>query len=457
VQHNNKLYISAISDKGIYHGIKMEFEKVKQAVNNCLEEITKATKAETLPVSMPEFKYEEGDIEVIFLTAAGRGFLTDIADIMSSVYRRDLAIDCGFGYSVSVGNKHAYGKDAEEQKNKYFSVTLRPESRFREELNDTVVFSRIRDFNDIELQAMLKIIAKMALPEKMPKKMTPEKALGKLGAVLYKPDEKYTFDSIAGYEDVKQLVEDAVILPFKHPDVYKGLEERTGLRNLLPKAVLFSGPPGTGKTTMAKVIAYETATNLVYIPIESMMSYWYGESEQILSSIFKWSSEFERCMIFLDEIDSLATARDKNMHEATRRLLSVLLRHIQGFSSKDNTMIIGATNKRDDLDNALISRFGNNIIDFRLPREAERAQIFRHYAGHIGGEESDWLAKMSKEMSGRDIEEICLDAARIHARQIINGVSSEEFPDSSAYRAAISKRMQFQEDDCSCFQILQTK
>ncbi|MDI6736928.1 MAG: ATP-binding protein [Nanoarchaeota archaeon] len=429
----------------------MEFEKVKMAVNNCLEEIVKTTKAETLAVSKPEFKYEDGDIKIIFYAAAGRAFLTNIADIMTSVYKQNVAIDCGWGYSVIVGNKYGYGEKAEEQKDKYFSVTLMPENRYREELNDKIVFSKIRDFSDIDLQAMLKIIEKMAMPEKVKEKMAPEKALEKLGAVLYKPNQKYNFSSIVGYEDVKQLVEDAVILPFKHPEVYKGLEERTGLRNLLPKAVLFSGPPGTGKTTMAKVIAYETGTNLVYIPIESVMSCWYGESEKILGSIFAWSSEFERCMVFLDEIDSLATGRNKNMHEATRRLLSVLLRHIQGFSSKDNTMIIGATNKKEDLDAALISRFGNNVIEFRLPSEKERAEIFRHYAGHIG-EESGWLAKMSKKMSGRDIEEICLDAARIHARQMISGASSEEMPDTSAYREAISKRMQFPEDELSAFE-----
>ena len=82
--------------------------------------------------------------------------------------------------------------------------------------------------------------------------------------------------------------------------------------------------------------------------------------------------------------------------------------------------------------------------------EAERNEIFRHYARHID-EESGWLAKMTKEMSGRDIEEICLDAARIHARQMITGVSSEELPDASAYRAALTKRMQFPEDNLSGF------
>ncbi len=428
----------------------MEFEKVKMAVNNCLEEIIKTTKAETLAVSKPEFKYENNNISITIYSSANRDFLGDIVDIMHTIYKHELRIDNSYGFNVSVGDRYAYGEKSEDQKNKYFSVTLRPENRFSEELKSTILFSKTRDFTDIDLQAMLKIIEKMAVPEKLPEKMTPEKALEKLGAVLYKPNERYNFSSIAGYDDVKQLVEDAVILPFKHPEVYKGLEQRTGLRNLLPKAVLFSGPPGTGKTTMAKVIAYETGTNLVYIPIESVMSHWYGDSEKKLSAIFGWSSEFERCMIFLDEIDSLATGRDKNMHEATRRLLSVLLRHIQGFSSKDNTMIIGATNKKDDLDNALISRFGNNVIEFRLPNEAERNEIFRHYARHID-EESGWLAKMTKEMSGRDIEEICLDAARIHARQMITGVSSEELPDASAYRAALTKRMQFPEDNLSGF------
>ncbi len=134
-----------------------------------------------------------------------------------------------------------------------------------------------------------------------------------------------------------------------------------------------------GKTTVARIIAGDAGIPLIYVPIESIMSKWYGQSSQNLAGSFEASEDLGGAIIFLDEIDSLAGSRDQNMFEATRRVRSVLLRKLDGIDAAENCITIGATNRRGDLDHALIRRFDQTIM-FPYPNAAERAAIFSNYA-----------------------------------------------------------------------------
>ena len=245
--------------------------------------------------------------------------------------------------------------------------------------------------------------------------------LEELGVKIYDSNENFSWDCIAGYEKTKNELKESIILPFKHPDIYKGVGDLTRKKEKLnfPRSVLFEGPPGTGKTTAAKIIAHETEMPLIYVPIESVMSCWYGMSEKKLAGIFDYSSQLEKSILFLDEIDSLAGSREKDMHEATRRVLSVLLRKMDGFSSVKNVLTIGATNMASSLDKALLSRFGKTIR-FPLPNSEERKSIFSFYAKHLPANSLKSLASMTEKKSGRDIENICEDAERKWARKIIS-------------------------------------
>ena len=139
-----------------------------------------------------------------------------------------------------------------------------------------------------------------------------------------------------------------------------------------PKCILFEGPPGCGKTTSAKIISQQVEIPLVYMPLEAIMSKFYGESESRLAEIFEAAAAMGSVILFIDEIDSLATSREAGLHEATRRILSTLLRKIDSFESDGEVLVICATNRKKDLDPALISRLDLSIR-FELPDARTRS------------------------------------------------------------------------------------
>ena len=264
------------------------------------------------------------------------------------------------------------------------------------------------------------------------------KTLRGLGAHVYLPaDEngkKVGWDTLAGYESVKQDVEDTVLLALKHPEAYEKIARATRkvYESNRPKAVIFDGPPGTGKTTTARIIASQAGVPMIYIPVESVVSKWYGESAKRLAQVFDSAEEMGSSIIFLDEIDALATKRGGGggvsgggggMHEATRRTLSVLLRRLEGYTSKQSTIFVCATNRREDLDPALLSRFDLSV-HFGLPRSDARSEIFSRYAQHLDRDQLSRLARhdVSRGMAGRDIKEVCQAAERRWASKIIRGV-----------------------------------
>jgi len=269
-------------------------------------------------------------------------------------------------------------------------------------------------------------------------KEDPVERLKKLGATIYTGSGELDWSYIAGYEEMKRKIRESIILPFENPGIYDSIARltRRTFESNRPRAILFEGAPGVGKTTVAKIIAGEVKVPLVYVPIESIMSKWYGQSSQNLSRIFDACEDLGGSILFLDEIDSLAGSRDQNMFEATRRVLSVLLRKLDGIDAVTDTITIGATNRKNDLDNALISRF-DQTINFPLPNEKERAAIFGNYATHLGEEELLTLAKGSEGLSGRNIRDICEYTERRWARKLIIKGLEASHPTFEYYRHAL--------------------
>ncbi|GLT72662.1 hypothetical protein SLA2020_445720 [Shorea laevis] len=253
-------------------------------------------------------------------------------------------------------------------------------------------------------------------------------SLESMGVRIYGLDEARDFssnseiswDNIAGYDQQKREIEDTILLALHSPEVYDDIARgtRRKFETNRPRAVLFEGPPGTGKTSCARVIANQAGVPLLYVPLEVVMSKYYGESERLLGKVFSLGNEFPNgAIIFLDEIDSFAIARDSEMHEATRRILSVLLRQIDGFEQDKKVVVIAATNRKQDLDPALISRF-DSMITFGLPDQQNRQEITAQYAKHLTKPELDQFARVTEEMSGRDIRDVCQQAERSWASKI---------------------------------------
>lgn len=294
---------------------------------------------------------------------------------------------------------------------------------------------------DLASQEIAAVLQAYMIGNSVKGKKSPRQRLLELGVSIYDPKDGFSWDYIAGYEGIKQEIRDTVILPLQHPEVYERIAEgtRKNPETVRPKAVLFEGPPGTGKTTSARIIAGESGSPMVYVPIESIMTKWYGESERNLAKIFDACSDLGSALIFLDEIDSLATSRERNLNEATRRVLSVLLRKIDGFEPNDKTILIGATNRKQDLDPALISRFDVSIY-FPLPDLKERAAIFRNYAMQLSDKDLEELAQESKGISGRNIKDVCEHSERRWASKLLRGEVSEDLPPLKEYLESLKTK-----------------
>ncbi len=275
---------------------------------------------------------------------------------------------------------------------------------------NTFSFSKEGCFESKDIESLLTLY-QLSHP-KITTKDVREK-LKELGVTLYDGLHKVGWDAIAGYETVKNEVRDTIIFSLQHPDVFDAISKQTRVvyESSRPKAVLFEGPPGTGKTTMARVIASEVNVPLLYVPIESIMSKWYGQSERNLAEIFSCAEELGSTLLFFDEIDSLALNRESGIHEASRRVLSVLLRQLDGFQANEKTMVIGATNRKEDLDSALLNRFDVSL-EFPLPVVCERAAIFKLYAQQLNDGDLDVLGGRTEGYSGRSIKDVCEYAER---------------------------------------------
>jgi hypothetical protein len=266
-------------------------------------------------------------------------------------------------------------------------------------------------------------ILKRALGKAAAKDLLSE--LADMGCHIYRPTDN--IPAIAGFSRLREKLRETVVLPLKNPEVYDRIarETRREFSPNRPRAVLFTGPPGTGKTTMARHVGKEAGLVMVHVPLENILSAYYGESTRRLGAIFDAATAArEPLVLFLDEIDALAPSRNEKLFEASRRLLSVLLRKIDGLETQSNIITVGATNRPQDLDSALMSRF-DTILEFNEPDESDVRELLAFFARQLTAEENQRLAAELKGMSVRAIRDVCLRAERLLAReQIEQGTAS---------------------------------
>jgi len=234
---------------------------------------------------------------------------------------------------------------------------------------------------------------------------------------------------VGGLDDVKQNLVESVEWPIKHPDKFK----RMGIEP--PKGVLLYGPPGCGKTLLAKAVATESEMNFISIKGPEVFSKWVGESEKAIRETFRKGRMAAPAVIFIDEVDSLTPRRGAGYSHSgvTGRVISQLLTEMDGLVSLKNVIVIAATNRPDILDPALLrpGRF-DRLIYVPSPDEDARLEIFRIYTKGMplaDDVELTTLARATKDYSGADIAALCREAGMHLLRRSMNSdtVSMADF------------------------------
>ncbi|MDD4221904.1 MAG: CDC48 family AAA ATPase [Candidatus Methanomethylophilus sp.] len=218
-----------------------------------------------------------------------------------------------------------------------------------------------------------------------------------------------TYDDIGGLDDELRRIREMIELPLKHPELF----ERMGIS--APKGVLLYGPPGTGKTLIAEALANESGASFYTVRGPEIMSKFFGDSEGKLREIFETAQKTSPSIIFLDEIDSIAPNRENVFDDTGRRIVAQLLTLMDGMGGRGNVIVIGATNRENDLDPALRrpGRFDREI-EIGIPgREGRKAILGVHTRTMPLAEDVDLdsLARATQGFVGADLAELAREAA----------------------------------------------
>lgn len=225
-----------------------------------------------------------------------------------------------------------------------------------------------------------------------------------------------TWDDIAGLEGAKQALREAIVLPILKPQLFKGARRPWS-------GILLYGPPGTGKTLLAKAAAHECESTFFVADSASITSKWLGESEKLIKELFKMARRQQPSIIFMDEIDSVATARGgKQEGGGERRIKTQLLGEMQGVRGGADQIVVvmGATNRPWDIDTAMLRRFEKKIY-VHLPDPAARKAIFEIHSRGVelaDGVDFEILAGASEGYSGSDIANVCREALMLPIREL---------------------------------------
>jgi len=258
-------------------------------------------------------------------------------------------------------------------------------------------------------------------------------------------DEKIpeiTYEDIGGLIEEVKKIREMVELPLKHPEIF----EKLGIEP--PKGVLLHGPPGTGKTLLAKAVANESEANFILLNGPEIMSKFYGESEKKIRDVFDEAEKTAPAIIFIDELDSIASKREEAVGEVERRVVSQILTMMDGLKSRGKVIVIGATNRPNAIDPALRrpGRFDREVV-INVPDKNGRLQILKIHtramplAKNVNLIE---LASVTHGFVGADLEALTKEAAMNVLRKFLPKIKLEE--GEQIPKEILEKLIVYQED-----------
>ena len=238
----------------------------------------------------------------------------------------------------------------------------------------------------------------------------------KIESEIMVKNPKVKFSDIIGMQEMKQTLYEIIVVPTIRPDLFTGIRKPQ-------RGILLFGPPGTGKTMIAKAIASECKSTFFNISASSLTSKWVGESEKTVKSLFKIAYKKVPSIIFIDEIDSILSKRSGSENEATKRLKTEFLIQFDGLGSNTNArlLVIAATNRPMDLDEALLRRLPKRVYCGPLD-ENGRFEFIKKVINRVETNLSDddirEIAKRTNDYSNSDLMEMCREAAYQPVREL---------------------------------------
>ncbi|MBA3749936.1 MAG: AAA family ATPase, partial [Nitrosopumilus sp.] len=254
---------------------------------------------------------------------------------------------------------------------------------------------------------------------------------------LESPDVKW--NDIGGLDEVKRELQEAVEWPLRYPDLY------TKLGHSIPKGILMHGPSGTGKTMLAKAVATESEANFISVKGPELLSKWIGESERGIREIFRRARQAAPCVVFFDEIDSIAPIRGmEGVNAGTERMVSQLLTEMDGIQELTGVVIIAATNRLDMIDTAMLrpGRF-DKIVFVPKPDLTTRLKILEIYAKDkpiTPDVNFQRIAELTDGFSGADMSAVANTAISLVLHEYLQKYSTPEDAAKHASEAHVTMK-----------------
>lgn len=252
------------------------------------------------------------------------------------------------------------------------------------------------------------------------------------------------FDDIGGLDTIIEELKESVIYPLTMPHLYRHAAPLLAA----PSGVLLYGPPGCGKTMLAKALAHESGASFINLHISTLTEKWYGDSNKIVRAVFSLARKLQPAIIFIDEIDAVLGTRRSGEHEASGMVKAEFMTLWDGLTSSNaagvpsRIVVLGATNRMHDIDEAILRRMPKKF-DVPLPDVKQRKRILQLVLGDTKRDDDnfdlDFIARTTEGMSGSDIKELCRDAAMMPMREFLRQNRPSTKPGSKAISRVVAK------------------